>query len=82
MQRRAFAIRSIVSPEHFLGLSGGGAGLGPPPHELERACESGEFEFLVSTARLDWLPAATIPKEVWRSSGGLNLYRCSDRPGA
>jgi len=82
MQRRAIALGSVVPARQFLDLSGGGAGFGPPREQLERACATGEFDFLISGTRLSWNPMATLPKQVWRSSGGLALYRCSDRPGA
>jgi len=79
MQRRAIALRSVVPAGAFLDLDGAGAGIGPTPAQLENACASGEFDFLVSEAVLDRTPLATLPKEVWHASGGLRLYRCSDR---
>jgi hypothetical protein len=80
MQRRAVALSTVVPPAAFWGFSGSGVGLGPSPEQLERACASGAFEYLVSGARLPWAPLSRLPKETWHSSGGLGLYRCSDRP--
>jgi hypothetical protein len=65
-----------------LSLSGGGAGIGPTRNQLEHACATGEFDFVVSGVALSWEPLATLPREVWHPSGGLRLYRCSARTGA
>jgi hypothetical protein len=81
MQRRAIALGAVVPPGAFLSFSGTGAGIGPTREQLERACATGEFDFLVSGVALSWAPRATLPRAVWRPSGGLRLYRCSDRPG-
>jgi hypothetical protein len=81
MQRRAIALSAVVPPGAFLSFSGGGAGIGPTREQLERACATGEFDFVVSGVALSWAPLATLPREVWHSSGGLRLYRCSDRTG-
>ena len=82
MQRRALALSSVVAPAAFMDFSGGGAGIGPSREQLERACAIGEFDFVVSGVALSWAPLATLPRAVWHPSGGLRLYRCSDRPGA
>jgi hypothetical protein len=79
LRRRAFALAAATAPLDFLDFNGNGIGLGPSPTQLRHACHSGEFEFLVTGARLDWSPVAEIPPTAWRSSGGLRLYRCSDR---
>ena len=81
LRRRAEALSAVVPPQAYLSFTGDGAGIGPSPLQLDRACETGEFEFLVTGARLPWRPVAQLPREVWHSSGGLRLYRCSDRTG-
>jgi hypothetical protein len=81
MQRRALALSAVVAPAAFMGFSGDGAGIGPSRAQLERACETREFDFIVSGVALGWAPLATLPREVWHPSGGLRLYRCSDRTG-
>jgi len=79
LRRRAEALSAVVPPQAYLSFTGDGAGIGPSLLQLNRACETGEFEFLVTGARLPWRPVAQLPREVWHSSGGLRLYRCSDR---
>lgn len=77
--RRSEALSQVVPPQAYLSFSGDGAGIGPSLLQLSRACATGEFEFLVTGARLPWRPVAQLPREVWHSSRGLGLYRCSDR---
>ena len=79
MRRRAFALVTVTNPAAFLQFSGAGIGIGPSPDQLQRACRTGEFSFLVTGAHLGWRPAAEVPASAWHSSGGLRLYRCSDR---
>jgi hypothetical protein len=81
MQRRALALSAVVPPAAFMDFSGNGAGIGPSREQLERACATGEFDFVVSGVALSWAPLATLPRDVWHPSGGLRLYRCSDRTG-
>jgi hypothetical protein len=76
MQGRAQALSAVVPPAAFLDFSGGGAGIGPTRAQLERVCASGAVDFVVSGVPLGWAPLATLPREVWRPSGGLRLYRC------
>jgi hypothetical protein len=80
MQRRALALSAVVPPAAFMDFSGNGAGIGPSREQLERACTTREFDFVVSGVALGWAPLATLPRDVWHPSGGLRLYRCSDRP--
>jgi hypothetical protein len=79
LQRRADALRGVVPATAYLRLDGGGAGIGPSSSQLEQACATSEFRFLVTPVRLSWQPVAELPAAVWHSSGGLRLYRCSDR---
>jgi hypothetical protein len=79
MRRRALALATVVNPEAFLQFSATGIGLGPTPDQLQRACQTGEFPFLVTGAHLGWRPVAEVPASAWHSSGGLRLYRCADQ---
>jgi len=79
LRRRADALSASVAPSSFLQFSGVGLSLGPTVAQLERACETGEFAFLVTGARLGWPPLAQLPADVWHNSRGLRLYRCADR---
>jgi len=79
LRRRAEAFAGVVPPQAYISFMGDGAGIGPSPLQLNRACATGEFEFLVTGARLPWAPLAQLSRQVWHSSGGLRLYRCSDR---
>lgn len=79
LQRRANALSAIAPASAWLRLLGGGAGIGPSARQLEEACATSEFQFLVTPARLSWRPVAEVPATVWHSSGGLRLYRCADR---
>jgi hypothetical protein len=81
LRRRAEALSAVVPAQAYMSFSGAGAGIGPSLAQLDRACTTGEFGFLVTGARLPRRPIAQLPREVWHSSGGLRLYRCSDRAG-
>ena len=81
LQRRARALSTVVPANAYLDFSGGGAGLGPPPELLERACATSEFEFLITGAKLSWQPISQLPRATWHASGGLRLYRCSEAYG-
>jgi hypothetical protein len=78
MQRRAVALGAVVPPTAFFQL-GDGMSIGPSPAQLEVACATGEFAFVVTGARLSWPAAAEVSRKVWHTSNGLRLYRCSDR---
>jgi hypothetical protein len=79
IQQRAQTLSSVVPTSAYLDFSGNGAGTGPSAEQLERACATSAFEFLVTGARLSWQPVAQLPAAVWHSSGGLRLYRCAGR---
>lgn len=81
MQHRAQTLSSVVPTSAYLDFSGNGAGTGPTAEQLERACATSAFEFLVTGARLSWQPVAQLPPTVWHPSGGLRLYRCSGHTG-
>lgn len=81
LQRRAEKLSTVAPASAWLDFSGDGAGIGLSPEQSERACASSEIQFLVTGARLSWPPIAQLPREAWHSSGGLRLYRCSDRTG-
>jgi hypothetical protein len=79
MWRRALALGAIVTPAGFFEFDGAGMTLGPSSAQLERACGTGEFSFVVTGTRLSWPALAEVPKDVWHTSNGLRLYRCADR---
>lgn len=79
LQRRARALSAVAPASAYLRLFGEGVGIGPSERQLEEACATSEFQFLVTPARLGWRPLAEVPATVWHSSGGLRLYRCADR---
>jgi hypothetical protein len=81
MRRRALALSAVVSPAAFFQSSGPGMSLGPSPEQLERACRTAEFPFLVTGARLNWPAVAEVSRDVWHTSKGLRLYRCADQAG-
>ncbi len=79
LQRRAEAFAEVAPPKAYFSFSGAGASIGPSLLQLKRACATGEFEFLVTGARLPWPPVAELSREASHSASGLRLYRCSDR---
>jgi len=81
LQRRAQALSGVVPANAYLDFSGDGAGLGPSTDQLQRACATSEFEFLITGAKLSWQPISQLPAATWHASGGLRLYRCSQRHG-
>ena len=81
LRRRAFALAPAFPPAAFLDFDSHGAGIGPSPEQLERACRTHQFPFLVTGAHLDRPVAAELPGDAWRASKGLRLYRCADQAG-
>jgi hypothetical protein len=67
MQRRASALSSAFSPGAFLSFAAGG-GINGSPRQLEQACGTGEFPYLVTGAVLDAAPIAAVSR--------IKLYRC------
>ncbi len=77
MARRASALGAGVSPAAFLQWQSDENALGLGPKQLEQACSSSEFQYLVTSAKLDETVLAQVPREVWPVSGGLRLYHCA-----
>jgi hypothetical protein len=75
MRRRAVALSSAFSPEAFLGFAAGG-GMNVSPRQLEQACGTGEFPYLVTGAVLDAAPIAAVPAEFGPAAKSIKLYRC------
>jgi hypothetical protein len=76
LRRRAEAFAQVAPPEAYFSFSGDGASIGPSLLQLNRACVTGEFEFLVTGARLPWPAVAQLSREAAHSAGELRLYRC------
>jgi hypothetical protein len=79
LRRRAAALSAVTPPQTYFSFSGDGASIGPSVLQLNRACTTGEFEFLVTGARLSWKAIAQLPPTAWPAPSGLRLYRCSDQ---
>jgi hypothetical protein len=75
MRRRAVALSSAFSPEAFLGFAAGG-GMNVSPRQLEQACGTGEFPYVVTGAVLDAAPIAAVPAEFGPAAKSIKLYRC------
>jgi len=76
MQRRAVALRSAFSPQAFLSWTAGGGGMNVSPRQLEQACDTGEFPYLVTGALLNAVPIAAVPPESGSAARSIKLYRC------
>ena len=79
MSGRASSLGSTVPPAHFLSWEADSMSLARA--QLESACFSGQFQYLVTGAKLDRPPLAQLSKEIWPVSGGLRLYDCAKRTG-
>jgi hypothetical protein len=80
MARRAAALAgSTMPPSSTLGWDEDGTGVGLGRKQLELACATAEFKYLVTAAQLDLTPLAALSKEVWPISHGLRLYSCAKR---
>jgi hypothetical protein len=79
MARRASTLGSTVTPAFFLSWEATSTGLGP--EQLQSACASGQFQYLVTGAKLDRPSLAQLSRESWPVSGGLRLYDCVKRTG-
>jgi hypothetical protein len=81
LRRRAIAIGSALSPQTFLGWNTGGTALNPSVPQLQRICQTGEVEFLVTSADLGMTPLAVARRESGRASHEARLYHCSAKSG-
>jgi hypothetical protein len=83
LKRRAEALGSAVSPAAFMNWSSGGTGMNLSQQQLEQACGTGAFDYLISSADLGADPVATVPAASGAASRKLRLYRCAaaGRPG-
>jgi len=79
MQRRAVALSSALSPQAFLSWTAGGGGMNVSPRQLEQACDTGEFPYLVTGAVLNAAPIAAVPAERGPAARSIKLYRCPAR---
>jgi hypothetical protein len=79
LQRRALALSSAVAPQLFLDWDSEGLGMNLSLQQLQRVCQIGEFEFLVTAADLGVAPLAVLPRESAAASTTLRLYRCGPK---
>jgi hypothetical protein len=77
MARRASTFGAGVSPAAFMRWKSGENALGLGPKQLEQACAASEFQYLVTSAKLDKPVLGQVPREVWPVSGSLRLYSCA-----
>jgi hypothetical protein len=76
LERRARALRGAVAFESFMAWNAAGAALTLSPRQLEDACGTGEFGYLVTAADLGRAPLAVGPAGSGAASKGVRLYRC------
>ena len=75
LNRRAHALSASVSPAAFMGGDSSGTGMTLSKMQLEQACATDEFAFLVTSVDLDRQPVEVIPTP-GSSSRRMRLYRC------
>jgi hypothetical protein len=76
LSRRAHALRFALPPSSFMNWNTGGTGLNLSRQQLKQACDTSEFEFLVTAADLGVEPVAVVPTLSGPSSKKIRLYRC------
>jgi hypothetical protein len=81
LKRRAEALKFAVNPSSFMHWSSAGTGMTLSQQQLQNACGTGEFEFLVTSADLGTDPVATIPAASAADSKKIRLYRCKAGAG-
>ncbi len=81
MARRANSLGAGVPPQTFLGWEAEAPAVGLAPRQLQLACATSQFQYLVTGAKLDRAPLAQLSRETWPVSGGLRLYSCGKRTG-
>jgi hypothetical protein len=82
LERRAEALRGAVTPASFMAWNGAGTALTLSPRQLQDACATGEFGYLVTGADLGRAPLAVGPGASGAASRGVRLYRCGAAPDA
>jgi hypothetical protein len=74
--RRAHALRGAISPAAFLGWNTAATGMNLSSQQLQAACETREFEYLVTPVDLGVEPVASVPSASGPASKKIRLYRC------
>lgn len=75
LQRRSQALGPAIDPATFMDWESARTGMTLSREQLQAACKTGEFAFLVSAADLGRAPAATVHSRA-ESAGQIRLYRC------
>jgi hypothetical protein len=75
LDRRAKNLSSAIAPATFMGWSNSGSGLNLSQSQLQQACASGSFQYLVTAADLGRAPVASVPvaESTLRQ---MRLYHC------
>jgi hypothetical protein len=76
LNRRATALNSTLPRSTFMNWNTGGTGMNLSKQQLEQACETGEFGFLVTAADLGVEPVAVVPSASGAPSKKIRLYKC------
>jgi hypothetical protein len=69
-------LSSAVAPSSFMSWANSGTGMNLSRQQLKQACDTSEFEFLVTAADLGVEPVAVVPTLSGPSSKKIRLYRC------
>jgi len=75
LDRRAQTLSSAIAPATFMGWSNTGSGLNLSQSQLQLACATGGFEYLVTAADLGRAPLASVPVLGSRSRQ-MRLFHC------
>ena len=76
LQRRANALDSIIPQGTFMSWTASGTGLELSRDQLARACNTREFDFLVTNAKLSAEAVAFVPPTSGAAPRNTYLYRC------
>ncbi|MEA3152005.1 MAG: hypothetical protein QOD56_2944, partial [Gammaproteobacteria bacterium] len=76
LSRRATALDSTLPRGTFMNWNSGGTGMNLSKQQLEQACRTGEFGFLVTAVDLGVEPVAVVPSTSGAPSKKIRLYTC------
>jgi len=76
LQRRTRRLAATIAPAAFLDFNSAGPGLELSPTQLEQACASGAFEFMVTATDLGEEPLAAVQSAAAPTAKKIRLYRC------
>jgi hypothetical protein len=80
LERRADALSAALGPATFMSWGTAGTGINLSRQQLETACATGEFDYLVTGAVLSAAPVAAVAG-AGPASKQIRLYRCSAARG-